>query len=665
MFNRLGVLTLFLLSLHFSFGQIAVTNTLTPAELVQNILLGSGITATNIMYNGVAGDANIIQTNASYFDASGTPFAASVPRGVLLSSGAGTVAVGPENDFGAWDDTGTSTVTDPDLTAITPNALFNGVVIEFDFVATGDTLSFDYIFASEEYPDDYGSQFYDVFGFFISGTGFAGPYTNGGVNIATLPGTTTPISILNLNPNTNTVYYVDNQGGAAYGTAIQYDGCSVLLTSSAQLVCGETYHIKLGIANSGDGTLDSGVFLEAESFNSNNIQLETASAVTGSFTDTLLAEGCTTATLNFIRPSEQNIVADTIPLYISGTASLTADIVTIVDTVFFPIGVDTVQIIIDPIDDGITEMMETIEIGYYNITVCGDSLYDSVTLYIVDEYPLTWTMPDTLISNCIVTNTDVEITNFDASLPPYTVSWTFGSTDNPATYPNPPINTPVDHYVTITDGCGDTFRDTLTVITNLPEASLIASNANGCAPLDASFANTSEYATSYEWDFGNGNVQNVSTNAAQSQTYMNSSIVMLVAFDDLMCSDTAYATITTSICGCMDPDADNFNPLATIDDESCVFPIPTVIAPNVFTPNNDGDNDIWQLTHTNAINIEVTIVNRWGNIVHLADGLNPFWDGFVQSGNMADDGTYFYTYKAEGFDGTIVEGHGFMQLISQ
>ena len=38
---------------------------------------------------------------------------------------------------------------------------------------------------------------------------------------------------------------------------------------------------------------------------------------------------------------------------------------------------------------------------------------------------------------------------------------------------------------------------------------------------------------------------------------------------------------------------------------------------------------------------------------------------YSYNGNMADDGTYFYTYKAEGFDGTIVEGHGFMQLISQ
>ena len=63
-------------------SQITVTNTLTPAQLVQNILLGSGITASNIKYNGSLINAQSLQTNASYFNSSGTTF--SIAEGVLL-----------------------------------------------------------------------------------------------------------------------------------------------------------------------------------------------------------------------------------------------------------------------------------------------------------------------------------------------------------------------------------------------------------------------------------------------------------------------------------------------------------------------------------------------------------------------------------------------------
>ena len=180
--KNLGLLIAFIGLATLSFGQITVANTQTPEQLVQDVLLGSGIVATNVTFNGSAVDAQTPQVNASFFDANGTIFP--IDRGVILTNGAGTVAAGPNDETAATDATGTVVITDVDMADITPNTLTNGAVLEFDFIATGDTLNFNYMFASEEYPADFGTSFYDVFGFFISGAGFAGPYTNGGVNIA-------------------------------------------------------------------------------------------------------------------------------------------------------------------------------------------------------------------------------------------------------------------------------------------------------------------------------------------------------------------------------------------------------------------------------------------------------------------------------------------------
>jgi gliding motility-associated-like protein len=118
----------------------------------------------------------------------------------------------------------------------------------------------------------------------------------------------------------------------------------------------------------------------------------------------------------------------------------------------------------------------------------------------------------------------------------------------------------------------------------------------------------------------------------------------------------------------MDPLAVNYNPLANYDDGSCLYPAPTVYVPNVFTPEGDNTNDLFFLTTTNSTNIELTIVNRWGNVMYENSGPNPAWDGKVASGSYAEEGVYFVKYRVEGLPGTdgnvqFLEGHGFLQLI--
>jgi gliding motility-associated-like protein len=150
----------------------------------------------------------------------------------------------------------------------------------------------------------------------------------------------------------------------------------------------------------------------------------------------------------------------------------------------------------------------------------------------------------------------------------------------------------------------------------------------------------------------------------QNETFLSSSTVMLVAFDDAMCSDTAFVSIAVTPCGCTDVTATNYNPIASIDDGSCIFPVPVVILlPNVFTPNDDNMNDVFEMTVLNASNIELVIVNRWGNVMLEKSGLDTTWDGTSPSGSPAADGTYFVKYVITGIDGlTKIDGHSFVQI---
>ena len=200
-------------------------------------------------------------------------------------------------------------------------------------------------------------------------------------------------------------------------------------------------------------------------------------------------------------------------------------------------------------------------------------------------------------------------------------------------------------------------------ITNAPEAIFTPSVTGGCAPLIVDFTNQSLNSVSFEWVFGNGQTASVNDMSTQQSEFLNDAVVMLVAYDAANCSDTAYANITVEPCGCTDPNASNYNPLASIDDGSCVYPVPVVDAPNIFTPNEDNMNDMFFLDATNADNIDLVILNRWGNVVYEGSGPNPAWDGKVPSGTRAAEGTYFYKYVATGPGGDQVEGHGYVQLV--
>lgn len=715
---------LFALFVTITNAQIVVQNTQTPQELVEGVLLGSGVVATNIKYNGSTVSAQSVQTNVTYFDATGTTFP--IVKGVLLTTGEGSVAVGP-NTVGSSTLGGTPSVsTDPDLNAIANASVTNGVVLEFDFTASGNTVRFSYMFGSEEYPEFSPSSFNDAFGFFLSGPGIAGPYTNGAINLAVLPSTSTStnaVTINNVNPTTNSIYYSNNVSGAAYGTAIQYDGTTVELIAVSGLQCGQTYHIKLCISNVGDQSYDSGVFLQADSFSSNVVQVETAGEISGNpYSDSVLAEGCSSATLMFIRPQLNIDSTEVYYVMTGGAVDIDADLQNFIDSVVFDPGIDTVSIVLDPIDDGITEGMEMLEIIGYSLNNCGDTLYDTVHIYIMDKYQLSYDLPDTIVLTCPQMDTVALVSNFMNSIPPYGVTWEDNQTVNPGAYTTSVTNHDEDYFtVDITDGCGTHYLDSVLMLNDFPLTATLSSTPTSSCISDGTASSVINGATgtpTYEW-IGPG-LADPDTMTTQNITDIPSGWYYFTVTDDICWytdsievsqTEAPHAYVSADPMQATAPYTFTFSntsqnastyswnfgngELATTSDLSSqtstytesgfysifliaiegpcsdtavvvieLFDDPLIVnVPNVFTPNGDSENDEYYIQTLNVAKLSLTVTDRWGKVVYQKEDANPKWDGKDPNGNEMSDGVFFYQYLATGFNGKTLEGHGFFHLL--
>jgi gliding motility-associated-like protein len=311
-------------------AQLVINQTQTPTALVQNTLLGPGVFATNVMFNGAPG--NTVPSLFTILGQMGRFNGVNTVLGMngvfLCTNNAQTHLPGPNNILmelgGGMGGGGFWNSPDLDLAHLSGDPSWqvsgganvgNKSVLEFDFVPTQDMISVRYVFSSEEYERWVCSQYNDVFGFFISGPGIPtnvnGPFSNNAMNLAFVPGTLSRVSINSINsglmdannangpmadqfgycfaadPNwqANSIYYRYNGGqwpfpqppggvaqlDAPYNTDpyyIQHNGMTVTLTASAAVQCGEMYHIKLGVANVNDNWYPSAVWLEQGSFTS-------------------------------------------------------------------------------------------------------------------------------------------------------------------------------------------------------------------------------------------------------------------------------------------------------------------------------------------------------------------------------------------------------------
>lgn len=419
---------------------------------VQNVLLGTGVTAFNVTFTGcdtTNGNEGLDSLQIGEFTSTNT--LVDIPYGVMLHSGS------VENFSGGANFS--DGVSDIDLDSLLPGfTMNNAAILEFDFVPQGDTVRFNYVFGSLEYPTYVCSPFNDVFGFFLSGPGINGTFENNGVNIALVPGTNIPVSINTINDVAggssctnpcpcNTQYYVNNNG-FSNDTNVKFTGMTVTLEAKHWVSCGDTYHIKLAIADAGDGILNSGVFLEGGSFTSNLIEVNIAS-VNG---DSTINEGCGQAEIQFMRGD----TSDTSITYIEflGTATNGVDFNLIPDTIILLPGVFDTIVVITPYFDGLTEGVEYITIRAISVTLCNDTFISEGTLYIYDVPDLHLSSsPDTSFS-CPVDSISIFCHVQSGGPPPYIYLWNTGDSGSVITVgisPGPGIDT---FAVEVWDSCG-------------------------------------------------------------------------------------------------------------------------------------------------------------------------------------------------------------------
>ncbi len=261
-------------------------------------------------------------------------------------------------------------------------------------------------------------------------------------------------------------------------------------------------------------------------------------------------------------------------------------------------------------------------------------------------------------------------------------------------------------------------------ITMYPLPVVIFNNQkSGCSPVNANFADSSKINSGsivgWLWDFGDGDV---STNQDPNHIYTNpgSYLITLTVSSDKGCvasaTSTEYLTVLPSAKAefTMSPTTiDIMNPLVTFTnlstnydsyiwsfgdgDTSNIFspdhlykgpgdytivlvvnnsyncpdtamrwmevnPISTLYAPNAFTPNGDGTNDVWRPAYTDMSDIKVWIFNRWGEMLTKWDGLNGYWDGTFKGRPVQED-VYIYQIEGTGEDGKFYKWTGDITLI--
>jgi len=192
-----------------------------------------------------------------------------------------------------------------------------------------------------------------------------------------------------------------------------------------------------------------------------------------------------------------------------------------------------------------------------------------------------------------------------------------------------PANTTL-YTVTATDANGCTDQLTVEVIViDLPTADFLVDAEPDCDGMRLTITNNSINASSYAWTFGNGE-SSTEENPVTVIPFSLNYTVVLTAFNSAGCQDTATFTNST----------------LTFDDYF------DIVVPNVFTPNGDGVNDIFEINVGSILSecTDIEIFNRWGQTVFVSSGNNILWDGYTPDGVQVPTGTYFFTMIINGIE---------------
>lgn len=713
--------TLFSIALMSLFGLVAVGQNITvnnaapynnPVWLVQNVLVDvstSVLPAYNPPFSGIPlNQPNSIQVG--YFDATGTNFP--LDSGIVMTTAGINVAV-PGTAY-----TNPSTATpDSDLDGVlstlglSASTLWDKAVIEFSFVAVSDSIEFEYIFASNEYSGYTCSNFNDVFGFFITGHGINGNPTLSTQNIAKIPNSNVPVAIntlnsgspsgaypasncLNANPNyvAHSQYFVNNPSL----NAINFNGYTQVLKAKAAVLCGNVYHIKLAICDVSDGILNSGVFLGAKSFRVPRYTFTPVPNATNSFQDTMAVEGCS-ATPIVIEKVAGLIGKDVgVSISTSGTAIEGVDYLPIVDSIWMPSSMNRDTIYIHPINDGITEPAEKVELNFDLYLSNCPVVPTSTEIYIRDKTPITSAVVNVTGTDSLQCHNDsihlrVDITGGDGDT---LWGWSDLTMLNVADrFVSPEVDT--TYYIWITDECRtDTLWDSVRIhapvvqplvintqqhmVCDGESVTIVADFGGGEPPYDILWFNGSTLDSievtprlDTNWvtygvtdacgeiafdsilvHLDTGTVPNFSHDIdfgdPLNVVFQSDHITRLSYYWDFGDGDTSTQRNPSHL---FEEGGTYLVTLTIMTSDSCVKQVTRSVEveeiyelyiPNAFTPNGDNLNETFAIQGTGIEKYEIRIFNRWGTSVFHSDDITKPWDGTF-NGQAVPQGVYSYT----------------------
>ncbi len=504
-------------------GQFNINTSYTPQQLVEDFLIGPGITVSNVTYRG--------QLQQFAFFSNGSSTALGMNEGIILCTGNATQINQNGSSFMSTSLGGNGV---PELDAIIGNPTYDtndGAVLEFDFIPQDTMLSFYYIFGSEEYPEFVCSSFNDIFAFLISGINPAGGmYVD--ENIALIPGTNLPVAINTVNPGapgggylpsgcTSLSYsslYINNNSSSQKPV---FDGFTVPLVAVAKVIPCQTYHIKLCIADVSDGAWDSGVFLKRNSFLTNQPVINIASPYASQDT---MYEGCSPVEVTISHPDPVPYPTN-IYLGLGGTATIGDDCTNLPSIVTIPADSTSVTYTLYAYSDTLDEGDESIIIMIGGF--CG--IISSDTIWIKDN-PF-----KVYLADSVICEDDVPITLTPTIVDgknPLSFLWNTGeSLSSLIVYPD----TTTIYSVTVTDSlsCNATAEATITV-NPLPNVSINPEDTTICRGNSVSLVVIG--ADTYTWSNGVNNDTLVVT--------PNSTTTYSVTATNLFnCSNSAQATI--------------------------------------------------------------------------------------------------------------------------
>ena len=658
----------------FCFSQIILDNNSpydSPQWLIDNILLGSGVTASNHQYFGDS-------AQIGWFDATNTSLG--IDEGIILATGEYKLL---DPNYVPQFLILPNVTTDPDLLNVansvpsligqtfTVSSINDVAKLEFDFVPKSDTIKFRYVFGSQEYFGWENTQYNDVFGFFLSGPGISGPYSspafhpNGSINLAIVPNSNPPLPITVSSVNSvgpmNPQYFIDNS--TSLDTISDVNGYTTVFTATAVVQCGETYHIRLSIADGSDGSLNSYVWLEAGSFNSpslnvqNNLGIDSNQIEIACNTEiTLTADAGIGSTYEWY-DSTGNIVSNTSSITVGAgmywVSAISAGCNVDSDTIFitssspsFDLGPaleiscnENILVTANPVggsgnynyqwSNGATTQATLLEQGSYNLIVTDDngcSYIDSLLI----------TNPNsgiaTISGGCIKCFDDElceVIFNFSGAKP-WNLKYLI---DNDTIYSNnilqsdfilPTIQNGGYSILEVIDSNNCAAIPTENVVQvsvfENPDVQLSDYFQSIYENELTSISTVSDYV-SYSWFDSQGNF--ISENKLLQISV--SGVYYVVVIDSNGCiSQSDSVTISTKV-------------------------RPTIFIPNTFTPNYDEHNDFLQIFTDNVVSFDLEIYNRWGESVFNSKNENDLWDGTYEN-NVVPQGSYFYKIEFVGID---------------